>query len=112
MSKHCSACGRFAHDKLYGACLSCLKSRKRLGSALNDLYTRYHANEFWGREKREVRGIIKAVNTLFYDGDWYCVKWDPITNLRKVLATRERRKYLTGAVIYEIEQLIKEVENG
>jgi|WetSurMetagenome_2_1015567.scaffolds.fasta_scaffold618311_1 hypothetical protein len=111
MKKNCPYCGRFTHEKLHGACITCLRSGKKLPTALKVLYDQYEAGHFIGKEKSSVRGIINAINTLLFDGEWYVMKWDPMSNLRKVVETAAERPYLTANMIEEIEGIMEEV-NG
>lgn len=109
--KRCSKCGRFMHNKLHGACMSCLKSDKKLPLPPNLKILSTKQNQFLGKQKASIRGILNAVNTLILDGDWYCLKWNPISNLKKVLETQDDRPYLTPEMVDEIKAIIEEVEN-
>jgi len=109
MKKRCSICGRFMHTRLHGACLSCLKSMKKLPPALAALGVIH--STYNGKQYRSIRGILNAINTLILDGDTFCVKWDPVSNLKKVLSTVDERPYLTPEMIGEIQAIVEEVED-
>jgi hypothetical protein len=110
MRKRCPHCGQFLNNKLHGACLKCIRSGKKLPPALNALRIEYEKDEFFGKAKKSVRGIINAASTLAYDGDWWAVKWNPVSNLRKVIDTANERPYLNPSVVEEINGLIEEAE--
>lgn len=110
MKKRCPYCGRFMNAALHGACFSCLRSTKRLGPALKVLFEQLQANHFVGKEKKSVQNIIKCVNTLLFDGEWFAYRWNPKGNLEKVLSTTAERPYLTPAMIAEIEQIVEGID--
>ena len=96
--------------QLHGACFSCLRGSRRLGPALRVLYEQLHARHFAGKEERSVKNIINCANTLLFDGMWFAYKWNPLGNLKKVLATTNERPYLTSAMIAEINQIVEGID--
>ena len=108
--KRCPYCGRFLNRNLHGACLRCIKMGKKLPPALNALKVDYERGVFFGKEKSSVRGIINAVSTLIYDGDWWAVKWDPLKNVKKVLDTADERPYLNPSVLEELKGIVEEID--
>jgi hypothetical protein len=110
MKKRCEYCGQWMSAQLHGACFSCLRSSRRLGPALKVLYEQLHAHHFAGKEERSVKNIINCANTLLFDGMWFAYKWNPLGNLKKVLATTTERPYLTPAMIAELHQIVEGIE--
>ena len=110
MSKSCEICGKFMPERFHSACPKCLESSKRLPIHLKMLWDDYHNNRFTGKEKKSVRGILRAVNTLLFDGEWYSYKWDPVSNLRIVITSPQERRYLTVGATIELMAIIKKME--
>jgi hypothetical protein len=110
MRKQCEHCGKFMRTIFHGACINCLRSIKKLPPGLAQLKRDYDVGRVHGREARSVRGIINAVNTLLWDGEWYAVRWDPKSNLVKVLNTLDERPYLNASVIEEIQMIVEDVQ--
>lgn len=102
MRKHCDRCGKFMHVKLHGACMSCLKDEGLLPPSIRALKEE-------GEYKRSIRGLKRSAITIICDQDWYAYKWDPAGNLRKILATRDERPYISDDVAEEIEGILEEV---
>ena len=113
MRKNCEICGKFMEIKYHGACSKCLNDLGKLPPNLQRLYedSILRAHEFTPKERKSIRGIIRSALTIVCDGDWYAVRWDPMSNLRKVLETADERPYVNVLIEEEIREILEDVNN-
>jgi hypothetical protein len=59
-----------------------------------------------GKQKKSVRGLIRASLTLILDSYHFATQWDPLAILLTNLQTAEQRPWMTEEVRKEVADII------